>query len=64
MARSLCQAAIAYAKSSGALAIEAFPATVPARSDYMGSLSLYEQLGFRRVRNVSTRTLVQLAPVG
>jgi hypothetical protein len=46
----------------GARAIDAFPATVPARSDYMGALSLYEELGFLPVRTVSTRTLVRLAP--
>jgi hypothetical protein len=35
-----------------------------ARSDYMGSLSLYEELGFSPIRHVSTRTLVRLLPAG
>jgi GNAT superfamily N-acetyltransferase len=62
LARALCEAAITYAKDGGARAIDAFPATVPERSDYMGALSLYEELGFLPVRNVSTRTLVRLVP--
>jgi ribosomal protein S18 acetylase RimI-like enzyme len=55
VARSLCEAAIA-------VAIDALPASVPARTDYMGSLSLYEELGSLPVRDVSTRTLVRLVP--
>ena len=62
VARSLCEAAVTYAQTSGARAIEAFPATVGSRSDYMGSLSLYRGLGFSPIREVSTRTLVRLIP--
>jgi GNAT superfamily N-acetyltransferase len=60
VADSLVERAVAHAFERGASAVEAFPATVPARSDYMGSLAAYRRLGFVPVREASTRTVVRL----
>jgi GNAT superfamily N-acetyltransferase len=62
LARGLLERAIAFAFEHGATAIEAYPASVVKRSDYMGSLPGYSKLGFVPVREAGTRTVVRLAP--
>jgi GNAT superfamily N-acetyltransferase len=61
LARVLLERAIAFAFERGATAIEAYPASVVKRSDYMGSLPGYEKLGFVPVREAGTRTVVRLS---
>jgi GNAT superfamily N-acetyltransferase len=60
IAAVLLERAVEHAFERGATAVEAYPATVEARSDYMGSLHAYRRLGFVPVREASTRTVVRL----
>jgi ribosomal protein S18 acetylase RimI-like enzyme len=71
VARALLDGAIAYARSHGAIALEAYPVDnaggrVPAASAYQGTLSMFERAGFGVVarrqfnRSSPTRPIVRL----
>ena len=56
IAGALVDAACSHAFAHGAAAVEAYP-HVSNAGDYMGSLPLYEQAGFRRVRDANKRAI-------
>jgi GNAT superfamily N-acetyltransferase len=56
VAAVLLDAAVAHAFSRGAAAVEAYP-HVTAPDDYMGSVPLYEQAGFVRIRDANKRAV-------
>lgn len=60
----LLEHAVVHAFARGAQVVEAYPASVVRRSDYMGSLPAYARLGFVPVRRASTRTIVRLPRSG
>jgi len=60
VAELLLERAVAHAFARGAAVVEAYPASVLARSDYMGSVPAYERLGFEPVREAGTRTVMRL----
>ena len=59
VASALLEAAVKHAFTRGAAAVEAYP-HVSNGSDYMGSVPLYEDAGFERVRDASKRAIYRL----
>jgi GNAT superfamily N-acetyltransferase len=60
VASALLDAAVAFAHAAGAAAIEAYPATDEARSDYMGRIDAFERRGFAHRDTRGTRTVMRL----
>jgi GNAT superfamily N-acetyltransferase len=60
IASALLDGAVARAFANGAAALEAYP-HVGSGDDYMGSIALYEQAGFARVRDANKRAVYRLA---
>jgi GNAT superfamily N-acetyltransferase len=56
---ALLDAALAHAKRKGARAVEAYPHASDPR-DYMGTVELFKQAGFKPVRNAGRRMIVHL----
>jgi GNAT superfamily N-acetyltransferase len=61
VAATLLDHAIKSAFACGASAIEVYPPTEADRSDYMGSLDVYEDRGFIPLRVAGTRTVMRLS---
>ena len=59
VASALLEAAVEHARKRGATAVEAYP-HVSNGSDYMGSVPLYEDAGFARVRDANKRAIYRL----
>ncbi len=57
VASGLLDAALVYARSEGASAVEAYPNE---RADYMGDRAAFERRGFRPVRNAGKRTVMRI----
>jgi GNAT superfamily N-acetyltransferase len=60
VAAALLGAAVDHALAHGATAVEAYP-HVTGADDYMGSVRLYEQAGFARVRDANKRAVYRRA---
>jgi GNAT superfamily N-acetyltransferase len=58
---ALLNAALAHAKRKGARAVEAYAHTTDPR-DCMGAVALFEQAGFKTVRESGKRTIMRLEP--
>jgi GNAT superfamily N-acetyltransferase len=58
VARALIAAAVDHARARGACVLEAYPHATSA-DDYMGSLRLFRDAGFRHVRDANKRVIVR-----
>jgi GNAT superfamily N-acetyltransferase len=60
IATALLDAAVSYAFTHGATAVEGYPHVADPR-DYMGHVELYRDAGFEPVRDANKRAIVRLA---